>query len=71
MYKMYNPAKEEIMDLLERLKKYKYDTDETYKNIAKICEIPYATFYGFSGGTRNLKPRYADALDQFLKSKGY
>lgn len=59
------------MDLLERLKKYKCDTDDTYKNVAKECEIPYSTFYGFSGGTRTLKPKFYNALDSFLKSKGY
>lgn len=59
------------MDLLERLQKYKYDTDNTYKNVAIECQIPFSTFYNFSNGTRQLKPKYADALDQFLKSKGY
>lgn len=59
------------MDLLERLQKYKYDTDDTYKNVAKECNIPYSTFYNFSGGTRNLKPKYTDLLDKFLKDKGY
>ena len=59
------------MDLLERLQKYKYDTDNTYKSVAIECKIPFSTFYNFSNGTRQLKPKYADALDHFLKSKGY
>lgn len=58
-------------ELLERLQKYKYDTDDTYKNVAIACDIPFSTFYNFSGGTRQLKPKYADALDKFLVSKGY
>ena len=68
---MYKSAKEVNMDLLERLKKYKYDTDDTYKNVAMACDIPFSTFYGFSGGTRALKPKYNDALEKFLQSKGY
>lgn len=59
------------MDLLERLQKYKYDSDDTYKNVAIKCQIPFSTFYNFTGGTRQLKPKYADALDEFLKFKGY
>lgn len=58
-------------ELLERLQKYKYDTDDTYKNVAIACDIPFSTFYNFSGGTRQLKPKYAESLDQFLVSKGY
>ena len=58
-------------ELLERLKKYKYDTDDTYKNVAAACNIPYSTFYGFSGGTRPLKEKFAKALDKFLKEQGY
>lgn len=59
------------MSLLERLQKYKYDTDDTYKNVAIACNIPFQTFYGFTGGTRNLKPKYRDALEKFLQEKGY
>lgn len=58
-------------ELLQRLKKYKYDTDETYKNVAKACNIPFSSFYNFSNGTRNLKEKYFDSLDTFLKEKGY
>lgn len=58
-------------DLLERLKKYRYDTDAKYKDIAKECNIPYSTFYNFTGGTRTLKEKYAKFLDEYLKEKGY
>jgi hypothetical protein len=57
--------------LLERLKKYKYDTDDTYKNVAMVCGIPFSTFYNFSGGTRPLKEKYQIKLDAFLKEQGY
>lgn len=59
------------MDLLKRLQKYKYDTDDTYKNVAIACEIPFSTFYNFTNGTRQLKAKYCDKLDAFLKEKGY
>ena len=58
-------------DLLERLKKYRYDTDETYKKVAIACQIPFSTFYNFTNGTRGLKEKYAISLDKFLKEKGY
>lgn len=57
--------------LLERLQRYKYDTDATYKFIAMACEIPFSTFYNFTSGVRNLKPKYAESLERFLKSRGY
>lgn len=57
--------------LLTRLQKYKYDTDITYKSIAAELNIPYQTFYGFTGGTRNLKPKYTAWLDKYLQEKGY
>lgn len=57
--------------LLIRLKKYTYDTGKTYKSIAIECDIPFSTFYGFTGGSRNLKLRYADSLRQFLEKQGY
>lgn len=58
-------------NIRERLKQYKYDTDDTYKNVAIACNIPFSTFYGFSAGTRTLKEKFAKSLDSFLKSKGY
>lgn len=68
MYKRRLIMKE---DLLTRLKKYKYDTDITYKAIAAALNIPYATFYAFTGGTRALKPKYHDWLSKYLQEKGY
>lgn len=59
------------MTLLDALKQYKYDTDDTYKNIAMECNIPFTTFYNFTSGLRDLKPKYRDALEKFLKEKGY
>ena len=58
-------------ELLNRLKKYRYDTDDTYKNVAIVCQIPFSTFYNLTNGTRNLKDKYAVSLDTFLKEKGY
>lgn len=59
------------MSLLDRLKKYKYDTNDTYKNVAISCDIPFSSFYNFTNGVRKLKPKYEDALSAFLESKGY
>lgn len=61
----------ETIDLLKRLQKYKWDTDKTYKSVAIECHIPFATFYGFTGGSRNLKPKYRYFLNEFLKERGY
>jgi len=57
--------------LLNRLKKYKYEEDVTYKTVAAELNIPYTTFYTFTGGTRNLKPKYSNLLNQYLKERGY
>ena len=86
MYKMYKKCKKynkykkynlevymekESTDLLVRLRQYKWNTDATYKSVAIECHIPFSTFYGFTGGFRELKVRYALSLNEFLKKKGY
>lgn len=57
--------------LRERLKKYKYDTDISYKKIATEAEIPFSTFYNFSSGLRDLREKYYLLLDSYLTEKGY
>ena len=64
--------KEDVMDDLRiRLKKYVDNTGSTYKSVAIECNIPFSSFYGFTGGFRELKVRYALSLNEFLKNKGY
>ena len=57
--------------LRERLKKYRYDTEISYKKVATETEIPYSTFYNFSSGLRDLKEKYYLSLDSYLVGKGY
>ena len=35
----------------------------SYKNISIKCNIPYATFYSFTGGVRKLPEQYINILD--------
>ena len=59
------------MELLNKLQKFKNDSDMSYKNIAIECQIPFSTFYNFTSGLRKMKPKYEEALTKFLEEKGY
>ena len=59
------------MELLDKLQKFKNDSDMSYKNIAIECQIPFSTFYNFTSGLRKMKPKYEESLTKFLEEKGY
>lgn len=59
------------MTLLQRVKKCKQQMGISYKNISIKCNIPYATFYSFTGGVRKLPEQYINTLDQYLQKLGY
>lgn len=59
------------MELLDKLQKFKDDSDMSYKDIAITCQIPFSTFYNFTSGLRKMKPKYEEALVKFLEEKGY
>lgn len=43
----------------------------SYKTMCSKCEIPYPTFYSFTGGVRKLPDQYVEILDKYLKKLGY
>lgn len=59
------------MDLLERLKKLRYEEDISYKEVAKETGIPLSTLYNFTSGARELRPKLRKVLEQYLKSMQY
>ncbi len=58
-------------ELLERIKKCKKQLGISYKAISLKCNIPYTTFYSFTGGVRKLPEQYIGVLDQYLKNLGF
>lgn len=60
-----------MSDLLDRVKKCKEQMGISYKNMCNKCNIPYTTFYSFTGGVRKLPEQYVQFLDTFLKNLGY
>lgn len=59
------------MELLERVKKCKEQIGISYKIMSTKCQIPYTTFYAFTGGVRKLPEQYIKILDQYLKNLGF
>lgn len=57
--------------LLERVKKCKQDLGISYKIMSNKCQIPYTTFYSFTGGIRKLPQKYKQELDNFLTQFGF
>ena len=60
-----------MSDLLDRVKKCKEQMGISYKKMCNKCNIPYTTFYSFTGGVRKLPEQYVESLDNFLKNLGY
>lgn len=58
-------------ELLERVKKCKEQLGISYKTMSTKCEIPYTTFYSFTGGVRKLPEQYINILDQYLKKLNF
>lgn len=58
-------------ELLNRVKKCKEQVGISYKTMCNKCDIPYTTFYSFTGGVRKLPDQYINILDQYLKNLGF
>lgn len=58
-------------DLLNRVKKCKQELGISYKNMSSKCNIPYTTFYSFTGGVRKLPEQYMEILNNYLQKLGF
>ena len=58
-------------ELLERVKKCKKQMGVSYKIMCNKCDIPYTTFYAFTGGVRKLPEQYIKKLQGYLEKLGY
>jgi len=60
-----------VDELRQRLKEFHEEEGVSYKNIAKNIGVSTGVLYNFTSEIRGLRAKPAQALDLYLKEKGY
>ena len=63
--------KKEYQTILDRLKEYRYTTQETYESISREIGVSYGTVFRWLNKEPKISGVHIKAIDEFLKKKNF